>query len=332
MGNRPTMNDVAREAGVGLKTVSRYVNGETNIDPALVSRISLAIAGLGYRRNLSAASIRPGWSSKTIGLIISDLANPYYAVLSRAVERVAASEGYMVMTSSSEEDGQLHDRIVDRMLEQRVDGLIVVPPRSAARDWSVLAPPVPPIVFADRPDRYDEGRVVLADNQGGARDAVQALINIGTRRIAFIGDALGIYTMRERFAGYTHALADARLAQDASLVHDGAHGVAEAAAIAHRLLDEGIADAIFAANNRAAIGVLQTFRARGRRVPLIGFDDFEGADLLIPGVSVVSQDVDGMGSLATQLILRALTGVVESPRVTTLPTTLILRGSELPAA
>ncbi len=85
--NRPTMNDVAREAGVALKTVSRYVNGETNINSVMAGRIAEAIAHLGYRRNLSAASLRPGWTSRTIGLVISDLANPHWATLARGVER-----------------------------------------------------------------------------------------------------------------------------------------------------------------------------------------------------------------------------------------------------
>lgn len=86
MSDTPTMNDVAREAKVGLRTVSRYVNGQTNIDPALAARIGEAIVTLGYRRNLAAVSIRPGRTSRVLGLIISDLANPYYSVLTRSIE------------------------------------------------------------------------------------------------------------------------------------------------------------------------------------------------------------------------------------------------------
>ena len=126
MGNSPTMNDVAREAGVALRTVSRYVNGATNIDSELAERIRLAIDTLGYRRNLAAASIRPGWDSKVLGLIIGDLSNPYYTALTRAIEREASERGYLLITASSEEDGTRHDKLVDRLVEQRVDGLIIV--------------------------------------------------------------------------------------------------------------------------------------------------------------------------------------------------------------
>jgi LacI family transcriptional regulator len=328
--NRPTMNDVAREADVALKTVSRFVNGETNIDPVRAERIAAAIERLGYRRNLSAASIRPGWSSRMIGLVISDLANPYYAVLARSVERVAAGAGFMVMISSSEEDGALHDRVIDRMLDQRVDGLIVVPPRSGSRDWSSLPSPLPPTVFVDRPSGFDPARIVLADNEGGARTAVRALAAEGARRIAFLADSLSLYTMRERHKGYKRACSELGLAVDPSLLRTEAHTASEAADITLQLLSSGTADAIFAANNRATFGALEAFRRAGRRVPLIGFDDFEAAALTSPATSVISQDVAGMGELATRLVLQTIAGAPAVDRVTILPTTLELRGSECP--
>lgn len=329
MNSRPTMNDVAREAGVALKTVSRFVNGETNIDPLLGDRIASAIARLGYRRNLSAASIRPGWSSKMIGLVISDLANPYYANLARGVERVATAAGYMVMTSSSEERGSLHDRVVDRMLDQRVDGLIVVPPRETAKDWSLFPPPIPPLVFVDRPNEFRGGHVILADNRGGARRAVSQLIQGGAQRIAFLGDSLDIYTMRERHAGYLDALNAADVAFDRRLSIDVAHTATDAARSATALLSAGKVDAVFAANNRSTFGVLQAIRDGAPAAALIGFDDFEGADLMQPGVSVVGQNVTEMGELAARMVLAAIAGESKYPRVTTLDTVLILRGSEI---
>ncbi|MCT1479983.1 LacI family DNA-binding transcriptional regulator [Microbacterium sp. p3-SID336] len=331
MGQRPTMNDVARQAGVALKTVSRFVNGETNIDPVRAERIAAAISALGYRRNLSAASIRPGWSSRTIGLVISDLANPYYAALGRAVERVAADEGYMVMISSSEEDGDRHDRIVDRMLDQRVDGLIVVPPRSPARDWSAVPPPLPPVVFVDRPGALADAHSVIADNRGGARSAVLALAEQGVRRIAFLGDDPGIRTMHERHQGYAEGMRELGLPLDPALVHTRAHAAEEAADIVAAIIRDATADAVFAANNRATFGALQAFREAGARLPLIGFDDFEAAALTSPATSVVEQDVTAMGELAMRLILAALRGEPSGARMTVLPTTLRLRGSERPA-
>jgi LacI family transcriptional regulator len=311
------MTDVAHEARVSVKTVSRHINGETNIEPGLVNRISAAIVKLGYRRNLSAASIRPGWTSKTIGLVISDLANPYYSTLARSIQSVADAAGYLVTIASSDEEGLRHDRLVDRLMEQRVDGLIVVPPRKAARDWSDVAPPIPPLLFLDRPVPYSDADAVLADNAGGARGATLALASVGARRIAFVGDSLDIYTMRERYAGYATAIATA-------------HSREQAEREVGALLRDDSADAIFTANNRSTIGALLAFQAAGRRLPLVGFDDFETSSLGSPPVSVVSQDIELMGRTAAETVLRRLNGDTSAFATRVLPTQLILRGSERP--
>jgi LacI family transcriptional regulator len=322
------MNDVAREAGVALKTVSRFVNGETNINPALSARIRDAISKLGYRRNLAAASIRPGWTSKVLGLIISDLANPYYSMLTRSIEAYARDHGYLLISASSDEDGRTHDELVDRMMEQRVDGLLIVPPRHTGRPWMSVTPPIPPLVFLDRPTDYDGAECILADNAGGSQDAVRVLIEKGARRVAFIGDSLSIYTMGERFRGYSEALAQAEIPMDDALVYTTAHQAEQAAAIVEELLRDSDADAIFAANNRSAVGALIGFRQTGRRIPLIGFDDFEAATLSDPEVSVVSQDIAEMGRKAAELLISRLTGSESAGKTHTLPTALILRGSE----
>ncbi|MGA1836448.1 LacI family DNA-binding transcriptional regulator [Herbiconiux sp. 11R-BC] len=325
----PTMNDVAREAGVALKTVSRFVNGETNINPAMAARIAAAITALGYRRNLAAASIRPGWTSRTLGLVISDLANPYYSVLTRAIESRAREHGYLVISASSDENGQQHDRIVDRLMEQRIDALIVVPPREAGRDWSSVTPPIPPLVFLDRPVDFPAADVILADNAGGARSAVAELVRNGARRIAFVSDDLSIYTMSERHAGYRQALAEVGLPVDEEIVTSSAHSSEDAAAVVGRLLRDERVDAVFAANNRASVGALLAFREH-RRVPLIGFDDFEAALLGDPAVSVVSQDIQEMGRLAAEIVFRRLAGDPVAATTHVLPTRLVLRGSERP--
>jgi len=346
------MNDVAREAGVALKTVSRFVNGATNIDATLATRIADAITTLGYRRNLAAASIRPGRTSRVLGMIIGDLANPYYSVLARAVETAALEHGYLLITASSDEDGERHDRLVDRLLDQRVDGLLVVPPRRPGRTWDEAGPALPPLVLLDRPvaiPRSSSGPdalladpvladtvladtvladTVLADNEGGAYAATRTLIDHGARRVAFVGDDPAIHTMHERLAGHRRALRGAGLALDDALVRTDAHDADQAGAVVAALLDETDADAVFAANNRAALGALGAFAAAGRRVALVGFDDFEGASLVRPAVSVVSQPVAAMGRRAAEVLVGRLTGDTSPSRTHVLPTTLVLRGSE----
>jgi len=327
----PTMKDVAAAAGVSLKTVSRHVNGATNIDPELAARIRDAIVALDYRHNLAAASIRPGRSAKVIGLVISDLANPYWSVIARSVERVCSANGYLLMTVSSEEDAARHRVLVDRLIAQRVDGLIVVPPREDTGGWAGPAASVVPLVAIDRP--VQEGGdtpvadTILADNAGGAEAGTLELVRHGARHVLFLGDSLELYTMRERLVGYRRALGDDG-ADDASVVTT-AHTAAQAASIVGALLDQGHVDAVFAANNRASIGAIEAFTQAGRRLPLIGFDDFESATLVRPAVSVVAQDVVRMGEAAAEALLARIAGTgAADPATTVLPTRLVLRGSE----
>lgn len=324
----PTMNDVAREANVALKTVSRYVNGETNINPVMGDRIGAAITKLGYRRNLAAASLRPGRTSRILAIITSDLANPYYSALTRAVEETARRHKYLLISASSEEDGEVHDRVVDRLMEQRVDGLIVVPPRVPGRAWLDVTPPLPPLVFLDRPAEAPLADTILADNAGGAREATAELLRHGAEHVSFVGDRLSLYTMKERLAGFMRATEDAGKEPEADLVRSGAHSVEQATEIVKSLLNDGRTDAIFAANNRAAMGAVLAFRDVGRRVPIIGFDDFEAANFASPAVSVVSQNIHQMGTVAAEMAIARLGGDASDPKSVVLPTRLILRGSE----
>ncbi|UFU06806.1 LacI family DNA-binding transcriptional regulator [Ruania halotolerans] len=328
MDRGPTMIDVAEAASVSLKTVSRYVNGATNINPELAERIREAVQTLGYRRNLAAASIRPGWTSRMLGLIIGDLGNPYYSTLARGVEREVHARGYILTTASSDEDATRNDELVDRMLEQRVDGLIIVPPYTGGRSWADLPPPLPPRVLVDRPAPEGGGYTVLADNAAGAARAVELLVQEGATRIAFVGDSELISTMAERRQGYESALQAAGIAADPALVDHSVHTDEQAEQAVERLLADQGADAVFAANNRASIGALRAFRARGERVPLIGFDDFESADLTSPATTVVSHDIARMGAIAAQTLLTLIDGDEPAALTTVLPVALRRRGSE----
>jgi LacI family transcriptional regulator len=328
MSHSPTMNDVAREAEVALKTVSRFVNGETNISPVLAARIARAIEDLGYRRNLAAASIRPGQTSKVLGLIISDLANPYYSALSQAVEQYARDFGYLLISASSDESSTQYDLLVDRLLEQRIDGLLIVPPRNPGRPWSTVASPIPPIVFIDQLVPDFGADTVVADNFGGSREATLELVRNGAMRVAFVGDSLSLHTIRERRRGYVDALEASGFHEIAELTAFDIHSSQEAALSVERLLTVENADAIFASNNRASVGALMAFDTVGYRVPLIGFDDFEAARFASPGVSVVGQDVGEMGRKAAELLIDRLEGRGRAPQAHTMPAALVLRGSE----
>ncbi|WP_310738154.1 LacI family DNA-binding transcriptional regulator [Microbispora sp. H10949] len=343
---RPTMNDVAAAAGVALKTVSRVVNNEPGVNAATALRVHAAIDRLGYRRNDSARTLRRGRTA-SIGLVIEDAADVFYSSLSRAVEETALHHGCLLFTGSSQEDAARERDLVLAFCARRVDGLIIVP---AGTDHTYLAPEFEAgtrAVFADRPPGAGcEADVVLSDNVGGARAGTAHLIAHGHRRVAFLGDLPRIFTAAERLRGYREALAAAGLPYDEGLVAMGPAEPARMRADLTRLL--GASDpptALLTGNGRTTVETLRalasitgsatgpaTTGAFPDRAPpglgglaLVGFDDFELADLL--GVTVVAQDPARLGRTAADLLFLRLAGDDGPVTRFELPTRLIPRGS-----
>ncbi|TJZ44092.1 LacI family transcriptional regulator [Streptomyces piniterrae] len=330
-GSRPTMKDVASRAGVGLKTVSRVVNGEPGVTPDTERRVQEAITALGFRRNDSARILRKGRTA-SIGLVLEDLADPFYGPLCRAVEEVARSHGALLINGSSAEDPAREQELVLALCARRVDGLVVIP---AGDDHRYLEPEIAAgvaTVFVDRPAGQVDADVVLSDNFGGAQDAVAHLIAHGHRRIGFVGDQPRIHTAMERLRGYRAAMAAAGLPVDESWVSLGATDPERVRSAATAMLDgpEPVT-ALFAGNNRVTVTVVRVLGERPQPVALVGFDDFELADLVRPAITVVAQDAARLGRTAAGLLFRRLDGIADPPRRVELPTRLIARGSgEIP--
>jgi LacI family transcriptional regulator len=317
------MRDVAHTAGVSLKTVSRVINAEAGVTPATAAKVTQAIDALGFERNDLARSLRQGSSSSTLGLVIEDVANPFYSAVAQAVEAAASERGFLLITASALEDAGRERELVGALLRRRVDALLVVPAGPDHRYISDTAR----TVFLDRPPQGIEADTVLLDNLGGARRAVEHLIAHGHTRIACVADTADLYTMRERLTGYREALEAAGLEEDPVLIASGNHDAGTAQAAAERLLalpDATRPTAIFAANNRNTVGVLRAFAGR-RPVALVGFDDFELADLL--GTTVVRADPWRLGDQAAALAFARLDGDDRPPLEITVPTELIVRGS-----
>ncbi|MFG1704721.1 LacI family DNA-binding transcriptional regulator [Nonomuraea sp. M3C6] len=320
---RPTMKDVASAAGVALKTVSRVVNDEPGVHPATAERVRTAIDRLGYSRNESARVLRRG-TTATIGLVIEDVADPFYSGLSRAVEDVVIEHGCLLLSGSSGEEPGRERELVETFCARRVDGLIVVP---AGADHTYLRSELEtgtPVVFADRPPGAGiDVDTVLTDNVGGAGQAVRHLLGHGHRRIAFLGDDPAIFTAAARLHGYREALGglfDERLVSMRSPSPEAVR-----ADLTGMFALDDPPTALFTGNGRYTVTTLRALA--GRRVALVGFDDFELADLLDPGVSVVAQDPSWMGRVAAELLFRRLRGDGGPPEHIQLPVRLIARGS-----
>ena len=323
------MRDVARVAGVSLKTVSRVVNNEPGVRPETIDRVTGAISQLGFQRNDLARSLRPGQTSSTLGLVIGDVGNPFFSSITRAVEEVAREHGYLLVAASSGED-QLHEReLVAALLARRVEGILLVP---AAGDHSFLKHEMSlgiPVVFIDRPPGEIEADAVMLENRDGARRGVAHLIEAGHRRIGLLADDVDIYTAAERVQGYFDALADAGLPVDESLLELGCRDVVAADTAVRTLVTlDNPPTALFAINNRMSLGALRALHWHPEPVALLGFDDLEFADLLTTRVTVVAHDPHAMGRLAAQVMLARLAGDTSPPRQIVLPTNLVTRGDE----
>ena len=321
------MVDVGRLAGVSLKTVSRVVNGEPGVSGTTVEKVLAAAAELRYERNDLAASLRHGDRSNTLGLVIEDVGNPFYSVIAQAVEESARERQSLLITASAREDPVRERELVIALLRRRVDALLIVP---AGPDHRYLhdAGLHGHTVFLDRPPARTQADAVLIDNAAGARQGVQHLLAHGHRRIAFVGDRRRLYTARERLKGYRRALAAAGVEPDPDLVAlDNSTSQAATAAVTQLLALPRARrpTAIFSGNNRCTVGTLHALRAGRHRLALVGFDDFELADLL--EVSVVRTDPYQLGQLGAELAFARMDGDARSPQRVVVPVELVPRGS-----
>jgi LacI family transcriptional regulator len=327
------MREVARLAGVSVKTVSRVINGEPNVSADLVHRVQRAATQLDYHPDLGASYLRrSGRRTGIVGLMLEDVANPFSATLHRAFWDTAAARGLAVIASSLDEDPERERRIARAMIERRVDGLAVVP---TGQDQSYLRSHIDAglaVVFLDRPPVLLDADTALATNRAGAHEATRHLIRRGHRRIAFLGDLRVIATASERQEGYEQALRESGLPVDGSLIRRDLHDWESAANAVEELmrLPAGLAPtAIFASQNLVTIGAIRALHRSGlqRVVALVGFDQVELADLLDPGVTLVEYEAYNLGQTAAELLLTRIDGYRGPSRHEIVSTRLVARGS-----
>ena len=325
------MLDVAALAGVGLKTVSRVVNAEAGVSPALEARVRVAIEQLSYRRDANAATLRRiGRKTQTIGLVLEDVSNPFSSALHRAVEDAARDRGVLVFAGSCDEDPERERELIGSFRERRVDGIIVVP---ASHDHAYLYEERragTALVFVDRPASHLDADSVVSDNEGGALHAVRHLLERGHRRIGFLGDLLSISTAEQRLRGHTRGLEAAGVALDSALIRTELRDPESAAAAVDQMLAlSRPPSAFFTAQNLLTIGGVRALRRAGRErdVALIGFDDISLADMLDPAISVIAQDAQALGRAAADQLFRRLDGDTAAAEQVVIPVSLIARGS-----
>lgn len=329
---RTTVVDVAEAAGVSKSTVSLVLQGSPLVNEATRAKVQAAIRDLGYVYNRGAANLRQS-RSKIVGIVVNDLTNGFFAELAVGVDTVVQSAGFVQFLSNTGENPDRQREVIASMLEHGISGLIISPARgtTAADLKQVIASGIPVVVVV-RSVSGAKTSSVVSDNRHGAMEAVQYLIDLGHRRIAFLGGFHDTGVFSERCAGYREALAKAGIEFDYDLIISSAPSRAGGiAAIERALIMPSPPTAALCMNDAVAFGVCDGLRARkvepGADFAVVGFDDVIEARTGVPALTTVSVDPQGMGRKAAQLLLKQInSGEIEAEAIVS-PVRLVVRES-----
>jgi LacI family transcriptional regulator len=311
--DRVTVVEIAHAAGVSKSTVSLVLQGSPLVNEATRAKVGAVIRDLGYVYNRGAANLRQSNSkSKIIGIVVNDLTNSFFAELAVGVDMVVQSAGYVQFLSNSGESIDRQREVIASMREHGISGLIVSPARGTeAADLKPLVAAGIPVVVVVRNVAGAKVSSLMSDNRAGVVAAVEHLVGLGHRRIAFLGGFPDTAVFAERLEGYRDAMAKAGLTDCDDLIVGSAPSRAGGVdAIGRALTLSAAPTAAVCFNDAVAFGVCDGLRARrlepGVDFAVVGFDDVIEAKTAVPALTTVSVDPQGMGGRAAQLLLRQI--------------------------
>jgi LacI family transcriptional regulator len=326
----PTIQDVARLAKVAPATVSNVLNGTRPVTDVRRERVLAAVQSLGYRPNYMAASLRRK-ETRTIGIVVPDLTNPFFGAVVHRIEALAAGSDYQILLVSSNEDPAQEAARIRTLLDRRIDGLIVAPARDEVEAVSHPIGALPPTVLIDRGFGLAGFDTIAADNVDAALRGCRHLLELGHRDIALLATDPKLANIADRVSGYRKALEAAGLGKQARVVTGGLDAESCQQAIARELRRENRPTAVFAATYVATLGAIKAFRDLGldcpRDVSLLGIDDADWMSVLRPTVSAVVQPVDRIAAEAWRHLNQRLAGGDGKHIRLRLPCTLHVRES-----
>lgn len=320
-----SIKDIARAAKVSHATVSRALRDSPLVNPETAGRIRQIAHSMGYRPSAVARGLVTK-KTKTIGVVVTSIADPFNAEVLSGIEETANDHGYSVFLANSNADPARELKVVHSFHERRVDGILVPASRVGALYLPLLAQLQAPIVLINNQHPGEFVHSVMIDNLTASREATQHLLQLGHKRIAYLGDQFGFQSDTERYSGYRQALEQADLPFRPELVAHG-DGKAEGGgqAMEKLLALSEPPTAVFCYNDMSALGALRVIRARGLSVPadisLIGFDDLFIASYTDPMLTTIRQPKQQMGRMAMEILLKLFAG--------SLPTTNIQVQGEL---
>ena len=328
-GRGVTIRDVAAHAGVSLGTASRVMSGHPATSPEARSRVTQAVTALGYRPNVQARSLRLT-RTHAIGLLLSDVRNPFFADVAHAAEQAALGADYVTLLGNANENVDQQDRYIETFLTQRVDGVVLAPQGRGSGSLEALIESQMPVVFVDRTVEGFQVPSVTTDSGAGLDEAIAHLAAAGHSRVAFIGGPQSISTGRQRYDAFVDVLPRHGIDIDPALITFGDFQEASGIRAAEQLLaGPNRPTAILAADNLMALGALAAIREHGLKlgsdVDVVAYDDIEWLAHFDPPISVIAQDAGAVGRCAVELLLSVING--GDPESIVLPTTFIDRSS-----
>jgi LacI family transcriptional regulator/LacI family repressor for deo operon, udp, cdd, tsx, nupC, and nupG len=327
----PTIQNVADLAGVSPATVSRVLNNFPHISDEVRRQVLAAIKHLNYEPNRVAQRLR-ATHSRLIGIVVTDITNPFFNTIMASIEAVFFDQGFSVLMSNTTAIPRKELDYLSMMENEEIAGLIIAPSSENVDRVAEMAEAGLPIVVLDRRMSNAHVDVVLADNVGGARSAIDHLVRLGHTRIGHIGGRMPLSSGRERYEGYKQAMDKHGLPISDGWVRFGDHKHASGYVRALELLDEDDPPtAWFVANNMMTLGALNAIHDRGKNIPddiaIVGFDDMPWAISLNPPLTAVAQPTLEIGHRAAKMLLERIEQPDLAPRVAILDTKLIVRAS-----
>jgi LacI family transcriptional regulator len=328
---RATIVDVARLAGVSKSTVSLVISGSSLVAQSTRERVSDAMSELGYIYHRGAATLR-GAKSGVIGMVINDLANPFFVELAIGIEEACQGGEFIPFLANVAENPVRQLQVIRSMREHGATGLVISPALGTApAELRTLVAGMPVVQVMRRLPGL-KASLVAPENKDGARKATAHLIAAGHKRIAFVGGVVSMVVREERLAGYRRALEEAGIPFDPSLVIETAITYSGGGGVVPQLLHlPEPATAALCYNDVVAIGLLRAFAAAGivvgKEFAVIGFDDIDEARHTFPALTSVAVNGRNLGSRAAQLLMRQLASGKFEPETVLCPATLVVRAS-----
>lgn len=327
----PSIYDVAREAKVSVFTVSAVINETGRVSTTLSRRVESAIRKLNYRPNLLARSLAKQ-QTHTLGIVVTDIANPFFPAIVRAAEDAAQKAGYSILLCNSDDKADKEALYLELLISKRVDGIILnkTPSALSVTQRRMLEEAKTPIVLLMRtcPDLKTD--IVQTNDKQGAMDAIAHLARIGHKQIAFVSGPLSVSNARARRQGYCKALEQWGLNYDENLMFEGDYRIESGRRAGHALLPQR-PDAVLVTNYLMTIGLMSAAEEIGLRCPedfaLVSFDEYPWSGCFRPRLTTVELPKEELGDIAVRLLLERIQGKSSTPQVVTLSPRLRVRES-----